>query len=515
MLTNRLRTKPLLWLLWIALIYEVSAQDIPEQSQISQITIDLDKGTISSGFPFDRFFKINIKGTKLLLEETVSIYQMEYKDGVRFPSIFKTEIRQSRRKNRNTRKKAVPDGKTFLRLNLRQRKDSVYETIVPPLSPNEMYEIVLKRNLSDAQISTLFIIMNKVTSDPGKALELYNEKIKGSDKGQSREIAIQHLPAYEGFIEKHYPKLKDLLVSNSSPLVQFSKTVPDVDLRKIATALTKAKLEYDNFTKLSFELINPKISIKDAVIGVRKFGSSKKIEFYKYDQRLKILEFNLKVLDSTEFQLKKLQLLDSDQVFKDFYDKDFSNLVLTIKSNLKTLTKIYKHFSAYTKRNLSYGELVSANTTTTDVKTRNAQYLVTDFGFTNAIAHNNNGEWKYIGRPHVGVNWHFGGVDKDQKLNHIVNKRLWHRLSLAFGVTVGKIDEGNFEDLFNGLSPTVGLNYRITQQVRLGIGGLVLREKDSNPILDRSPVLVAPYASITFDFSLFGQLGSLATKIIN
>lgn len=251
------------------------------------------------------------------------------------------------------------------------------------------------------------------------------------------------------------------------------------------------------------------------ITGQRKLSASASTltPIQKIDAIKNNLKFNLEAVQTILKEIDELYVTNNNVILDDFRN-DLLSIQTILNDNLKIVGGADNYIVNNIQKKFSYAELISASTVSPEVKTRNAQYLVTDFGVTVASATNSMGEGQVIARPHFGLNWHLGGIDKDLPLSHITNKRIWNRLSIAIGVTIGKINEGNFEDFFNNLTPTVGLNCRITQQVRFGAGAMILREKDPNPLIDDSPVELAPYVSLSFDFSLFEQLGKLAGKII-
>ena len=53
----------------------------------------------------------------------------------------------------------------------------------------------------------------------------------------------------------------------------------------------------------------------------------------------------------------------------------------------------------------------------------------------------------------------------------------------------------------------------LSPRIRVGLGTVILRERNINPTISREPVKFAPYANISFDLDLFDQLGQLATTL--
>ena len=61
--------------------------DIPEATQLTTVTYNMDTGTLSQPFPFDKFFTLNVISKKNEIVGQVVIFEMKYKEGQRIANI--------------------------------------------------------------------------------------------------------------------------------------------------------------------------------------------------------------------------------------------------------------------------------------------------------------------------------------------------------------------------------------------------------------------------------------------
>ena len=408
---------------------------------------------------------------------------------------------------------------------LEQSKSGEYYVIVPPLEPNKYYEIILRQNFTDASLDKIYTLYSLVRENKSfeEQEKFYNTHISPLEEEVYRTSTSKFLPKYtkDGYFLRHY-KTKIAPSLDALDLLQLDSMAPSFNLPQsqvVGELLRNEKISLDIYAKVALDWTqNQNGTFKDVLLGNRKIGksvranASTKVRPHRIKANLKN---TISLLDSLQLQVEPLYISTNHTSLEDFYENKLTVLNKQVKENFKEIKTIDSITTKQIQSSFSYAELVSGSTTSVELKTRNAQVLVPDFGFTLGFANNNRGESQRIGRPHLGINYHVKGIDKNLPLSHITNKRIWNRLSIAVGVTIGKIDEGNYTDFFNGITPTAGLNLRLTPQIRIGTGLMIVREKDRNPLLDNEKIQLVPYGSLSFDFILFEQIGKLAGKIFN
>jgi hypothetical protein len=403
------------------------------------------------------------------------------------------------------------------------------KAIISPLKPGKLYEIVVNRKLKDNEISLVYEYLDlyrkgsvpKVNGqvDLCKAKDFYDSRIVVLESRLVRRIHNLTI-----FPEKHKDFVdsivrKKLYTSiNEDLLPQFiipnEHIYPSDNLiSEIGAKIKAEELDFKIYTKWmslfrKSDENNDKEILK--VLNGTNYPKSKSFDYHTISKNLKKNSDSLGLL---KFELEKLLILDNSDTVNDFYNDFFETFYKAVTDNYETVDSYDKKVKKEFNRSLGVSELLSISTRGKTLKTANSKVLVPDFGFVNAFAHNQTGEIRYFARPYFGLNIHFRGINKEQRLGEIMDKSFRHRFSIAIGVTIGKIEAQGYTDLFNGISPMTGLNMRVSRQIRFGLGTLWLRENEANPIIDESRVQFAPYVSMSLDFGLFEQAGKLVGNV--
>ncbi len=113
--------------------------------------------------------------------------------------------------------------------------------------------------------------------------------------------------------------------------------------------------------------------------------------------------------------------------------------------------------------------------------------------------------------PYVGTNIYTTPVNKDAPLRTLGTFRQTFRKRFAFtvGLTASSIaDNGGTasgatrDDLFGNQSLLLGAGLRITDMVRVGVGGLIFKQKDPNPLIDDETTGRTYYLTFSFDLDV-------------
>ncbi|WP_299221879.1 hypothetical protein [uncultured Aquimarina sp.] len=527
------------------------SQDIIRPNQTTEVVFDYKTGKISGVLPFDKQIALIIKNHQENGIHLAQIYEVKYKNKkrqIRYRENIKDTISikflseiDSILRYRKTSKKAglitikSEDSKEKFKLVLEDTATTpkIHQVIkfkpyqnsktasigyINPLKPERLYEILVVRDNPTKNLSSLFEyfhLLRKKSPDSvlekfykHKILTLENEKAK-------REFEISSFPiTHKGFKEKIANEAFNYLTSlDSIPemIHSYKGKIPLAKrIRQVGKLIEAKKLNIGAYTDLMYMfLVKDKVSIDEYIMG-QKFKDTSKFDILKTKIQL---NKNLKILDTIRKDLKTLRITLSDKDVNNLELKFMNSFYNLVKTNHDSISKYFETSKSIVNNQFPRLDLISAQTQTSDLKTSNSKSLIPDFGIVNAFGHNSDGDIKYIARPYFGLNWHIGGINREQQLNEIINKGFRHQFSISLGVTIGNIDTEDYEDLYNGISPTLGINYRVTRQIRLGIGTLFLREKDPNPVLDSDKIIIAPYASLSFDFDIISRAGKLLGKI--
>lgn len=623
-----------IYCLFSILALTISAQqgyEVPNIDQLDVIKIDLDKGTISSAFPFDKKFKLEITSKKYELSKKLAILPFKYKDKKReaievlkcdtmsfnsnvtpiavasayvnklrnvpiklrkhvkysnspIPIISYNKTTLSDYKKIRSETKSVliklPYNKKKLKglgdasiirlysskrrfrkklesikvehgngsfdvsrhniiypiqgkiehisVTLEKSDDSTYRCVVPSLQPNTLYDLVFKKYPKENEIKNYYEVISLSSNNPNLAHLKYNQNIKTLESNQNRHIPYKSIEQdfSEFLLKKHplYYRNKSLYITEVIQLMvgEMNRDITYFFPWNHATIRTTGKIFQDkkynlsNFSRITSDFLKPIGEQLQLYTGQKRFGTEKVPEINNYQKRKEILADNIKDLDTLITELNKI-IVSNNSVPA----VALKNRVVEARSFANSVFKELKGANDFMVNNMkseiSFYEPVSSTTSHPNLKTRNAQVIVPDFGFLVSRQVNSQGEVVVLPRPSIGFNIHIGGIDKNIPLKYLENKNLLrHNFSLAMGITVGKISEDGYTDLFNGISPYLGINYRIDKQIRLGAGALFVNDTDINPIAEETIFDPGIYIMVSFDFeNLFSQLGKVATKIIN
>ncbi len=545
---------------------------IAAQSDITTIKIDLDKKTMVPGtIPFDKTIKLEVTSTKNILNDFVDVIAIKTKKGKRYLRNPKLKRRinkydklvslfsQDSIKNKGLENEIAIAKKSIdsIAKQIKIKNDSIkplyilqlkntgihtYEAIISGLTPNKTYEFVFSKNLSKKELN-LFLqigIMGLEKKEDKEIASFYQNNVLGLEKNnlnvssenrlnKSRDYVVT--PSSIGFIKiATWEEFKDKdsnnylidAVRNANKMLVNLKDVKPLVLKEIQDLGKLIHQNRMNSLLHSYLLdFTEKETLNKVLNGTKVLGdnnSLKKKDSNNIIKKKVNIDKSVKLLDSLAQQIKQLKSISDSEFVATFLENSFKPICNRLKSNKEALDSLYKNAFKKLTPDFTFAQLISARTSGTEVKTKNGQQIVPDFGLINIIAFQNDGTTKYIPRPYVGVNFHFGGgIDKNIKLSDVpeaTRNRFWLRTSISLGVTVGSINEGGFSDFYNGFSPAVGLNYRISDQIRLGAGLILLREEDRNPLIDTKNIEPATFINLTLDFGIFSELGKVASKLV-
>lgn len=142
-----------------------------------------------------------------------------------------------------------------------------------------------------------------------------------------------------------------------------------------------------------------------------------------------------------------------------------------------------------------------------DFDTRQRSYLSIDAGFATA------NEIDEVLRT-VGLNLYLRPVNRKAAFADIgcsgPFRCLGRKFAFTMGFTEGGVGDGSTRaDLFSSNSMVVGAGIRVTPAFRLGLGAVVFKEIDPNPLISDETLQYTPYFSITYDWNIRNTLATL------
>ncbi|MBF0240161.1 MAG: hypothetical protein HQM12_20860 [SAR324 cluster bacterium] len=105
--------------------------------------------------------------------------------------------------------------------------------------------------------------------------------------------------------------------------------------------------------------------------------------------------------------------------------------------------------------------------------------------------------------PYLGANFYFDRINKDIPLRE--DDGFWKRTSLVVGVTLGQPRDSTIKPLLEDRMLLTGAGFRITDDLKLGMGVIYFKQRHSNPLVDQSRRNVSGYLSLSLDVDLYGM----------
>ncbi|MGJ8665169.1 MAG: hypothetical protein ACSHW7_02285 [Patiriisocius sp.] len=511
-------------LFFICIVIAVStsySQDKIIDQGLKTIKIDLDSGTVIDEFPFDENINLEITSKKNKLIDSVAYFEVVYVEGKTI--LDNSRLRRYARKISKTRDSTISNAKfipipledgdiKYLKVKTSGLSPYTYRGLLKPLNPDKIYQFLLTKRLNKKQLDTVYKILRLVKNDSASVAEkLFLKELKSLDDNSFYLLTPETMSSFEFLEDSLLPKIKKIYSEFSSLKKQPQEVSPN-DIESYMTMLGSKKISDIEFseTMFGFTSIGGENNL-NVYLGLRAIGSDTIANLEDYGLRAENIKASNKKLKKLDKQFRKLITHKATDInLAKFYEENILEMKHSLQYNDSLVSAITKKANDTINTYYSFSDVVTNSTIGKQDKKTGLAYLVADIGFVSALGKDQANETEYIGRPYLGLNWHISGYNKDKKVSQLAQKRFWARFSLSFGVTIGKIDEGGYEDLFESVSPTLGLNTRLAKNVRVGTGVLLLRY-NRNPIVSKESLAPLPYLSISFDSNFFKEFALFNT----
>jgi len=164
-------------------------------------------------------------------------------------------------------------------------------------------------------------------------------------------------------------------------------------------------------------------------------------------------------------------------------------------------------------KNLYYASFYFGTNNFSDLKTEYTYKIIPTVGVLFVPAFGRE-EFDLLTLTYAGATIYFRPVNKNLGPNCECYK--WgfrQRFSLNLGVTVNSIESDEFEDFYKGTSLLIGGNYKFNRIISATFGGVIMKQKNENPLLDDPHTVVRPYGGISLDLDIANLFGSVKTKL--
>ncbi len=236
---------------------------------------------------------------------------------------------------------------------------------------------------------------------------------------------------------------------------------------------------------------------------------------FDLDKRMANLNSSLRYIDSLNGCVELIRNIDATEYkklkteFKEWFDDLNANVVFLKKIN----DQINKAVLSLGKESM----WLAQGTRSGDLKTTGSRHVTVDVGMTDIMAFDNSNKYKSIPKLFFGLNYYFRSIDKnadwnkipdpgapDKNTAHYLESRysVLQRLSLTGGFTLGAMQNKDFDNVYNGLSFTLGPSYRIGKIFKISVGAAFLKRYDNEPIRTHSSIVLGDYVSLSLDYDL-------------
>ena len=496
---------------------DLNAQKEIANSDIERVNFDISTNQFNQAIPFDQFFRLNIESSIDFGNNAVmDIYEI-------------TPIREGGSDHDFILKYKRKPGFERNDLPVLRSDSNSFQVYMPPLPSKRLFDLYVNYEFSTPELDNLvkiFVLLYDGSSESEEeAKKEYDQlKKKTTIDPPDRATSIQaNIPEWLELLGMHRDKFKpeiDDLLNRSSTSYDFKFTKSDVNDATQDLAKKEASiLEIAKFAGLLSD--TTKMNILSGYNSMLSIDKSENVKPYEFQKRIENLDGTLAAMNILSDRISVLTVDTSK--YHQLYD-DITQFTKILRQERNVLNSKFSAFknsiSSYRVDNQDYAfrkrRLIQASTELGEIENRAGAIIIPDYGLTIIHARSIENRYTFLPRPYIGLNWHIIPINKDIKLRDLYMnwwKKTKYITSLNVGVTVGGINDNGFSDLYGGFSVIAGMNFRVSRQVRLGLGVSILRENNPNPIIENSGIEYAPQLRISWDLESLDAIPSLISRI--
>lgn len=403
----------------------------------------------------------------------------------------------------------------------------------PALRPNINFDISIHQTVSPDNIHNFLLLAEAVHNNNPDAANMFSALQKHFEDSLISPARFSITDTtFSDFTVKSWPKL-DAIVTKAADSTNYI-TINTIPLAKI--------ISMENLADAAMIKLNRVIILASSSAGFLQSisnGHGSLVNLYAppakevfYDDRIANLKASVGVLQSLQDSAMAVYVRNGNTDVKDILDALKSNIDI-LQKNTAFLKGIWKQVSdAINAYNYEAVWLVGT-TESMDLATKGGSLMSTEIGLTNILVKNNADETKYIPRLYWGLNIFFRPVDRNAVIKYLPRRKqkftypygaiaddelsarqaILQHLTLSIGLTLGALDQPDFDNFYNSMSLTVGPSYRFARAFRFSAGLAVLKRKNPNPLFTDKKTTTGAYASFSVDFDLVQSIKSFVNLI--
>lgn len=248
----------------------------------------------------------------------------------------------------------------------------------------------------------------------------------------------------------------------------------------------------------------------------------------KYQYRGKIndpLEFKKRILnyDSTIANLNVLSASVEELYYSLGGNDDNLRAVAQLTKSLLTETTTARKLIADNLKSIvekmnndggfAYTEWFINTSDFRDLQTKSGALFSPQIGMGVIRVQNNNGKAEHIPKLLVGININFKPVDKNLKTKYIQQKEPRHYISLLVALSLGKFDNSEYDNLYNGNSLLVGPSLRFSRSFFVSAGASFYKQQNSNPVINKKELAAGIYLAAMLDLDITQAISNFRSLI--
>ncbi|GAB3570560.1 hypothetical protein GCM10027578_27000 [Spirosoma luteolum] len=487
--------------------------------QISQLAVDTVSNLINESLPFDRPFIIKVRGGNST--SIISAFLLEWR---------------IKKNNKSLVLAKDADGNTIAknlfipRSNIFKRKDGV-DVYIPALPPNKNLAILFAHQFDGEFLDDIYRVNELLRQGQTYQAEISLNSIPPKVKQQVKPVfglsglALDQLrrvttfnfegvdstfaPNYISFFNSQLKTKYDSIASQ----VQ-SHTYNNLTESNLKTILTEAgALEIVSAELNTLAVLVKKSQLPGVLIGTVSINvESATADEYDIKKRIDNLNASIKALEKIR---KTLLLLGvrTGITLPVTIEIDLAYLSDDLIANRNLIRGKYTLIKSAieSNKNLNYPNWALANNELTDIKTRGTYQVIPEIGLVTIFGIGNE-QNETIVRPYLGASIYLRPIDKSVPYKYL-NNQLLHRLSFNLGVTLGKVDKGEFSDLASNFTLLVGANVKIIREMSFSFGTAIMQRQNSNPAINAKQASINPYVGLSFDIDIANGVQKLTGKL--
>lgn len=502
------------------------------------IKYDLSTHKTDKPIPFDHSFTLVIDALSRKNLDRVEAFEIAFKKGKR--QLVTNTFTDCNGAKRTT---AVKD----IDLGTDRRSDTI-QIFFPPLKPNVNFDAMVVYYLQPASRNLLLKVNSLISATDATAAAAYvtffNSTIDNLFNRTS--CAITTFAQYQVFYNANLASHYNYISTGANFTTTGTLSEAQVQAIDIATSASVSDFRDGNIL-LEVSKRNRWVEIQNGLIDINKIflPDAESLTTLHYGHtRLKNMESSIAFFDSVYKRIDRVisknaasTIIAGISVSNDQLRTDLALIRTNLKANYQLLSDRMDLVNAAINgdariRQASY---LAGHTVSSDLKTSGGNVLFLDAGITNIVVSGVNDKAVYIPKLYWGVSIYFRPIDKNTRRNRFKRKfdppenygcssnlygpdygiaakrSIWQHLSLNIGITLGSMQNKDFDNFYNGTSLLVGPAYRVARGFKVSAGVALLKRTSKNPLISEKKVVPGAYVSTSVDIDFIQGLKDITS----